>query len=362
MARSKISLTILSHPNSGYSMLKTSEMLKQCIEEFRGNNKFLRPYGGLSHKFSNSKITKFIRYVELYIIFPFQIIFTRMLYSIDKVLLVDHSDAMHLYYFPDKVATTIVHDQFAFLAAKSMIPGTRIRFSGRVYQTLIHVGLKRSRRFLAVSDSTKKTLIELKFTQEIKTLNLTWNPWQPDKLIPESMINFPNDYAILVSPYSWRKNRPLAINSILELRKFPGLSSLHLLIVGDELSLDETSKVNSAELQFVSFVQGVSDKQLKKLYENSRFCIVTSKYEGYGLPILEANSLGIRCLHNELPSFMEITNSHNIVVKEPLENNDWPAIARLVQNFEKSSRLAEITNERFGYKIFKTNLNREYFL
>jgi hypothetical protein len=362
MKRARVNIIILSHPNSGYSMVKTSKMIKQCIEKFTGNNIFLIPYGTLSSKNFKNKYKKYLRYLELYIIFPFQIIHCRVLYSIERILIVDHSDAIHLFYFKKNKATTIVHDQFAYLAAQSKIPGVRVRISGRIYQALINKGLGRSRRLLSVSEYTRRNLIELKFTQEIHVLNLTWNPWLPVELNQELKRELPDNYAILVSPYSWRKNRPFAINCILELRKFSQLNSLQLIIVGDALSNLELSEINSTNLDFITFMAAISDQELKSLYEKSKFCIVASRYEGYGLPILEANSLGVPCLHNKLPSFMEITNDQNVILNEKLEYNDWCSIAIRVSNFVRSQQLAANTEHNFGFEIFKNRLNIEYFL
>jgi hypothetical protein len=361
MKRARVNLIILSHPNSGYSMVKTSKIIKQSLQESIGKNLFLTPNGRLSAKFSKSKHRKYLRYLELHIIFPIQLIYARVLYSIDRILIVDHSDAMHLFYFKKNVATILVHDQFAYLAAHSKIPDVRIRKSGRLYQALIHKGMKRSRKLLSVSEYTKKHLIELNFTQEINVLNLTWNPWilgESNKELTNSLLD---EYAILVSPNSWRKNRPLAINCILELRKFADFRSLKLHIVGDVLSNLELSEINSTNLEFITITGGISDQELKSLYKKSKFCIVTSKYEGYGLPILEANSLGVPCLHNELPSFMEITNNQNVILKEPLEANNWPLMITQISNFAISKQLASDTEKIFGFQHFKNRLELHYF-
>ncbi|MGA0082891.1 MAG: glycosyltransferase [Candidatus Nanopelagicales bacterium] len=342
-------------------MVKTSKIIKQSLQESIGKNLFLTPNGRLSAKFSKSKHRKYLRYLELHIIFPIHLIYTRVIYSIERILIVDHSDAMHLFFFKKNVATVMVHDQFAYLAAHSKIPDVRIRKSGRLYQALIHKGMKRSRKLLAVSEYTKQYLIKLNFTQEIKVLNLTWNPWTSGESNKE-MTNCPLDeYAILVSPNSWRKNRPLAINCILELRKFAEFRSLKLHIVGDVLSDLELSEINSENLEFITITGGISDQELKLLYQKSKFCILTSKYEGYGLPILEANSLGVPCLHNELPSFMEITNNQNVILKEPLEANTWPLLITQISNLTISQQLASDTEQRFGFQHFKNKLQLHYF-
>lgn len=342
-------------------MLKTSGNVMQSFQDPLENVIFLTPSNRISSRFSKSNLRKFFRYVELHLLFPFKLIFTRLIFSINRLLIVDHSDSMHLFFFKKNTGTVIVHDQFAYLAAHSKISGIRVRNSGKVYQALIHLGLKRAHKFLAVSEYTKNILVEFNLTQRIETLHLSWNPWKTDSTLKKFKNQLQGEYAILVSPYSWRKNRPLAINCILQLRKFVELKSLNLCIVGDELSNQEISEIDSSNLEFISIFQDVSDLELRNLFERSKFCIVTSKFEGYGLPILEANSLGVPCIHNELPSFLEITNSRNLIIREPLELNDWSKISLRVSGFKNSKKLASETDQNFGLGRFRQNL-RHHFL
>jgi hypothetical protein len=361
MRRRQINLLIASHPNSGYSMVKTSRLIERCINQFPGVNVVLRPTSKVSDRFTDDRTRKYLRYLELYLIFPLKLISTRVKFSINQILIVDHSDAIHLFYFPRHTAITIVHDQFAYLASQSLIPSVHIKFLGRSYQRLIHRGLKRSRKLLAVSNYTKEILTELNFSQPINILNLTWNPWLITNQTFVNTFTTHELYGILVSPKSWRKDRTYSINTLIALRQFTPFKDLELIIVGDELGADEVSNSSSADLDFISVVKDITEDQLKSLYENSLFCIATSKYEGYGLPILEANSLGIVCLHNQIPSFMEISNRYNILLKNNINDNNWFEVVEKLMDIGLSRKLASETHEKYGFEIFYSNLKMEFF-
>lgn len=331
------------------------------MKQFPGEIIVLRPKSRISAKFSGVRVRKYVRYLELHILFPFKLLNVRARYRINRIMIVDHSDAIHLYFFPPDKAITLVHDQFAFLAAKSMIPGIRIGVLGRIYQLAINRGLKRSRKLLAVSSYTRDLLIDLKFTQQINILNLTWVPWPLTEPNSVETIATPRQYGVLVSPNSWRKDRPFAINVVNQLRKFPQLKDLELIIVGDELAENEKCRLHSIDVNFIKFVQHVSSSNLMDIYKNALFCIATSKYEGYGLPILEANALGVMCIHNSLPSFMEITSVHNIELHNSFQENNWSEIAAKIVNFTSSQDLASQTEEKFGLEIFASRLKIEFF-
>jgi hypothetical protein len=215
---------------------------------------------------------------------------------------------------------------------------------------------------LPVSEHTKKVLIDLGVKIPMQVLYLTWSPWPVELAGISKSSYFPKKYALLVSPSSWRKDRIKAFNIIIELRKSSCLADLELIVVGEPMTKFESVFFNKSEIGFILFKQNVSESDLKKIYQKALFCLVVSSYEGFGLPILEANSLGIRCLHNRLPSFVEITNSENIILDDQIDSTDWAALSIMVSKFLPSQRLSVETVNRFGYIEFSENLKNQFFL
>ncbi|MDX2187538.1 MAG: glycosyltransferase [Opitutaceae bacterium] len=55
----------------------------------------------------------------------------------------------------------------------------------------------------------------------------------------------------------------------------------------------------------VRHLKGLGDKELERLYRNSRAVLFPSVAEGCGLPLLEALWLGTTCIHSDLPPLLE---------------------------------------------------------
>ena len=56
----------------------------------------------------------------------------------------------------------------------------------------------------------------------------------------------------------------------------------------------------------VKLIDGVTDGELRWLYENCEFLMVPSSMEGFGLPIVEGLVCGSRVVCSDIPAFREI--------------------------------------------------------
>jgi glycosyltransferase involved in cell wall biosynthesis len=72
---------------------------------------------------------------------------------------------------------------------------------------------------------------------------------------------------------------------------------------GDNAILREIQEMPAESVQFTG---KISDRQLKTLYKNAALLVQPSLYEGFGLPPLEALSLGTNALISDIPVFREI--------------------------------------------------------
>src|SRR6185369_9969683 len=83
-----------------------------------------------------------------------------------------------------------------------------------------------------------------------------------------------------------------------------------LVIVGRiEINTDaELSAIKSARQEGYDVVHAgyVSDQTKHALYHSASLFVSASKYEGFGMPLLEAMSYGIPCAFINIPAFTEI--------------------------------------------------------
>lgn len=87
-----------------------------------------------------------------------------------------------------------------------------------------------------------------------------------------------------------------------------GLSQ-RLLIAGNAENFrtaDDDARGLAAESDGVEFTGRISDDALRQLYMRSDFLVQPSFYEGFGLPPLEAMTLGTRAVVSDIPVFREV--------------------------------------------------------
>ena len=136
-----------------------------------------------------------------------------------------------------------------------------------------------------------------------------------------------------------------------------------LLIVGNAENFrtsDESvfSLIKEAPKNSIEFTGKISDEKLKQLYKTSKLLIQPSFYEGFGMPPLEAMSLGTNALISDIPVFKEIykdfpvtffRTGDSIDLAEKLlqleENNSYSVEYPQIYSFEKTFNIIQNTLE-----------------
>lgn len=143
-------------------------------------------------------------------------------------------------------------------------------------------------------------------------------------------------YGLCVGNQTPNKNVGTAIAAFAQLND----PSMKLALVGagdakvfGDLSLDDHPGVVSMGY--------VSDKELKALYENARFLCFPSRYEGFGIPVLEAMVLGCPVIASNAAAVPETAGDSAILVG-PDEVADFAqAMARVISDPALAAELRE---------------------
>jgi glycosyltransferase involved in cell wall biosynthesis len=117
----------------------------------------------------------------------------------------------------------------------------------------------------------------------------------------------PDRYALTVGHLETRKNMTLLVDAIAEL-KARGLAR-PLVICGNDAGDQARIEARIAERgvgDLVRIVNGASDAAVAALYAGCRLLVFPSRYEGFGIPILEAMAAGRPMALSDLPVFREI--------------------------------------------------------
>lgn len=164
--------------------------------------------------------------------------------------------------------------------------------------------------------------------------------------------NLPEKYILYLGTLEPRKN----IESIIEAYKMnyeSGIKNYELIVVGSKgwknkelLELIE----NTPGVKYIGYV-AKEDKQI--LYSLSSLFVFPSLYEGFGLPVLEAMSLGVPVITSNRTSLPEVT-----------ENSAWlvnpyniAEIAEAMKEILRNEELSKLFSERGKKQAEKFNWN-----
>lgn len=199
-----------------------------------------------------------------------------------------------------KLVTTI-HD-LTFLK----YPKTHTRYSVAVHTRHLNRAKKYADKIIAVSESTKKDLIDYGIAAEKITViyEAAASVFQPiDSRQARAKYGLTKDYFLSVGTLEPRKNLKRLIEA------FSALHDSQLAIVGPIGWGKSLKPVNN-----VKFLGFVPDEDLAGLYSGAKAFIYPSLYEGFGLPVLEALSCGCPVITSNVSSLPEVGGEAAIYV------------------------------------------------
>jgi glycosyltransferase involved in cell wall biosynthesis len=228
-----------------------------------------------------------------------------------------HSPNFHLPKFTGKSVVTI-HD-LSYLLFPEYHPSARTAWMTK----LVPKAVKNSSHIICVSESTKADLIE-NYNVDPQKVSVTYLGVDPkfnvrgaestSPVIESYGLSF-GQYLLCVSTIEPRKNIEGLINAFLRLDKTTRMQHPLVLIGGFgwlcgqlEQSLDELVSEGVIHLGFVP------QDELPFLYSGARCFVYPSFYEGFGLPVLEAQASGVPVISSNTSSLPEVASEEAILV------------------------------------------------
>lgn len=131
-----------------------------------------------------------------------------------------------------------------------------------------------------------------------------------------------------------------------------------LKIVGVPLNEAEKQKMNACGLKY-EYCGFVSDEELNRIY-NSAFCLLyTSLYEGFGLPVLEAQMAGCPVIAMNASSIPEVIGDKRLLLNEMTEEALKNKFELLANNEERDKIVAAGLENAISFSWEK--MSAEYF-
>jgi glycosyltransferase involved in cell wall biosynthesis len=168
-----------------------------------------------------------------------------------------------------------------------------------IYETKLKYACKAADKIVAISQRTKDDLVELLQVDPNKIgviyqgcdKAFTLNQSDAQKALVRKKYSLPKRYLLTVGTIEERKNLMLLVKALLYTK-----SSVPLIVVGKPTKYLEAVKkyITSNNLgNRVTFLHEVSFLELPSLYQLATIFVYPSRYEGFGIPVLEALNSGV---------------------------------------------------------------------
>ncbi len=212
-------------------------------------------------------------------------------------------------------------------------------------------------KLFAVSEYTKSRITKLYGRQDI----VVTHEGIPSKVeeVDSKFLLPPKKYFLCVSEFRPHKNLIRTIQAFLEANSSDDFS---LVIVGRNIAKLETKFRTYVKCGTLILHDDIDDKQLGALYQKAYAFLYMSLYEGFGLPILEAQKFGVPVLTANSSSTKEVAGSSCLLADPENTADISKAIFKLMNSIELCDQLRARGHkniQRFSWKKASSILSKE---
>ena len=112
----------------------------------------------------------------------------------------------------------------------------------------------------------------------------------------------------------------------------------------------------------IRFHSGISKEEIVQLYSKSSIAIVSSLYEGFGYPVIEAMACGVPLIATKTASIPELVSDKALLVQPKNHDEIAAGINKIFNDYEgyKKKAIANITyiKERFNWDVIALEYNK----
>ena len=279
------------------------------VVEWRGASLFARlPLRG--------RLRKLALNLDRFVVTPLGLLGRRA----DIVHVVDPGNCVYLPLTRHRHSIVTVHDLIPYLAAAGRLEGFRPTPTGRLLMARILRRLARVDRIVCVSHATRRDLLELSEVRPERVSvihNAVFQPMAPTA--PEACRVFRARHGIpaeaplvLHVGRNFYKNRPMVLELFARVRT--ERPDARLVLVG---ALEPSLQAKAARLgvtDAMHVLEHVPREEMAALYTTASVLLFPSLYEGFGLPVLEAQMCGTPVVCSDAGSLPEVAGAGTLTM------------------------------------------------
>lgn len=206
--------------------------------------------------------------------------------------------------------------------------------------------IRRSDAIVCISENTKKDLFRYLPDIDEKKVSIIYNGVSEDySQLDSCPYPYYNNSILFVGGRQGYKNFDFVVKS-LESTRF------NLIVCGTPLSNEEKEFCEKYLYGRYKFVKFPSNEELNKIY-NSVYCLAyPSSYEGFGIPVLEAQRAGCPVIALNSSSIPEIIGDKSLLMKDLSESSflDKLELLKSPKFRREVIRLGLVNAERFSWE------------
>lgn len=236
----------------------------------------------------------------------------------------------------------------------------------KIYTWKFHQTLKQADHIIAISECTKRDILEFgNFDAEkISVIYQSCNPRfadlpsQQDIDDTTSKYELPKRYLLNVGTIEERKNLMSAVKT---LKYLP--DDIHLVSVGKKTKYAEKVMKKADEIGVshrLHLLSGVTDNELNVIYKKAELFVYPSRYEGFGIPIIEAIFSGLPVVACTGSCLEEAGGPHSLYVNPDDIEGMAKAISQIIDNEEEREERVRLSME-YVQRFKGTNLASQVF-
>ncbi len=226
--------------------------------------------------------------------------------------------------------------------------------------------IQKSKHIFAISKSTKEDIVK-NFKIDPSKISVTYMGYDQKTFMPQSKsvvdkvkakYKIIGDYIIFVGTLQPRKNIERLVEAFNQVIQNPQskIHNLKLVIVGKKGWLYDPIFQKVKDLNLVSSViitDYVPDENLPALIAGSKLYVLPSLYEGFGIPVIEAQACGVPVVVSSTSSLPEIVGGSGILIDPESVDSIANGIKKILSNEKLSKELVTkgFTNiKRFSWQ------------